>query len=154
MTKSYFKRKDEDPDPLSIVVPCRVRFEETDPLGIVWHGRYASYFEEGRVAHGDRFGMGYLECYNSGIVTPIKKMHIDYHLPLKLMERFTVECILHWTDALRINYEFIIRNSKDEIATTGYTVQVVLDRDTNNLLLVPPPFVREFREKWKSGGLT
>ena len=39
------------------------------------------------------------------------------------------------------------------IATTGYTVQVVLDRDTNSLLLIPPPFVKEFRAKWKAGEL-
>ena len=38
------------------------------------------------------------------------------------------------------------------IATTGYTVQLVLDHD-NNLLLVPPPFIKEFREKWKAGEL-
>ena len=153
MNKPYFTRKQGYPDPLRITVPCRVRFEETDPLGIVWHGRYPSYFEDGRVAHGDRYGMGYLECYKNGIVTPIKKMHIDYHRPLKLMEQFTVECILHWSDALRIDYEFIIRGSDNEIATTGYTVQVVLDRDTNALLLVPPPFVKEFRAKWKAGTL-
>ncbi len=153
MERPYFSTRKGDPEPLRIIVPSRVRFEETDPLGIVWHGRYPSYFEDGRVAHGERYGMGYLDCYNNGIITPIKKMHIDYYRPLKLMERFTVECILHWTDALRINFEFILRDSAGEVTTTGYTVQLVLDRETNDLLLVPPPFVKEFRDKWKAGEL-
>ena len=36
------------PTPLSETVQLRVRFSETDPLGIVWHGNYIKYFEEGR----------------------------------------------------------------------------------------------------------
>jgi len=79
-------------------------------------------------------------------------MHIDYQRPLSLMENFTIEGILYWSDALRINHEFIIRDSSRMIATTAYTVQLVLDRD-NNLLLVPPLFIKEFREKWKAGEL-
>ena len=39
----------------------RVRFNETDPLGIVWHGNYLKYFEDGREAFGKEFGMEYLD---------------------------------------------------------------------------------------------
>lgn len=152
MRKQYFTHQKGDPPPLRVVVPRRVRFEETDPLGIVWHGHYPSYFEDGRVALGEKYGMGYMDFYEHGIITPIKKMHIDYQRPLKLMEHFTIEAILHWSDALRIDYEFVIRDKENMIATTGYTVQVALDSD-NNLLLVPPSFVKKFRDKWKTGEL-
>jgi len=152
MQRSYFNRKATDPEPLRAKVSRRVRFEETDPLGIVWHGRYPGYFEDARVALGERYGVGYLDFYNNGVVAPIKKMHLDYYRPLRLMENFTIEAILHWSDATRVNYEFIIRDSEDIVATTGYSVQVFLNK-ANDLLLVPPPFFREFREKWKAGEL-
>ena len=152
MEKPYFTVKKGDPPPLRIEVARRVRFEETDPLGIVWHGRYPSYFEDARVALGEKYGIGYLNYYENNIVAPVKKMHIDYQRPLSLMENFTIEGILYWSDALRINHEFIIRDSARTIVTTGYTVQLILDRDSN-LLLVPPPFIKEFREKWKAGEL-
>lgn len=152
MEKPYFISNKEDPPPLRIEVSRRVRFEETDPLGIVWHGHYASYFEDARVALGEKYGIGYLDYYENNVTAPIKKMHIDYHRPLRFLEEFTIEGILHWSDALRINNEFILRDRDNRITTTGYTVQVLLDRDSN-LMLVPPPFIKTFREKWKSGDL-
>ena len=153
MEKPYFTVRKGDPPPLKIEVLRRVRFEETDPLGIVWHGNYASYFEDGRMALGEKYGIGYFDYYRNNVIAPIKKMHIDYQRPLKLMEDFTIEAILHWSDALRINHEFIIRDMSGVVTTTGYTVQVLLDL-SNNLLLVPPHFIKVFRDKWKNGELT
>ena len=41
-----------------------VRFNEADPLGIVWHGHYIRYFEDGREDFGKSYGIGYLDFYN------------------------------------------------------------------------------------------
>jgi len=152
MLKPYFIDQKDAPAPLRLKVQRRVRFEEVDALGIVWHGRYASYFEDARSALGENFGIGYLDLYRNGIVAPIKKLHMDYHHPLTFPEEFTIEGMLHWSDAARINYEFIIRDQRDEIATTGYSVQVLLDRE-NNLYMVMPPFYRDFCNRWKAGEL-
>jgi acyl-CoA thioester hydrolase len=150
--KPYFYDQKNAPAPLRIHVNRRVRFEEVDAIGIVWHGRYASYFEDARSALGDSYGIGYLDLFNNGIVAPIKKLHIDYHRPLKYPEDFTIDGILHWSDAARINYEFIIRDSKGNVVTTGYSVQVMLDKG-NNLYMVSPPFYQEFCRRWKAGDL-
>jgi acyl-CoA thioester hydrolase len=152
MHKPYFTSAADDAPPLRVTVERRARFEEIDQLGIVWHGRYASYFEDARSAAGERYGIGYMEFQKNGVVAPIRIMHTDYHLPLRLNETFTIEGILRWTEASRINIEYIIRNSKNLVSTTGYTVQVLLDLN-DNLLLVPPPFYRDFREKWRAGKL-
>ena len=122
MEKPYFTVKKGDPPPLRIEVARRVRQGAAGRNGEV------------------------------DVIAPIKKMHIDYQRPLSLMENFTIEGIMYWSDSLRINNEFIIRDSGHIIATTGYTVQLMLDRN-NNLLLVPPPFIKAFREKWKAGEL-
>ena len=152
MLKPYFTDKKDGPEPLRIMVGRRVRFEEVDALGIVWHGRYASYFEDARSALGDSYGIGYLDLFRNGIVAPIKKLHADFHRPLTYPENFTVEGILHWSDAARINYEFIIRDIKGIVVTTGYSVQVMLDRE-NNLYMVSPAFYQEFCRRWKAGEL-
>jgi acyl-CoA thioester hydrolase len=140
------------PAPLRLTLSRRVRFEEVDPLGIVWHGRYPSYIEDARVALSDRHGIGYLDFHEQGIVAPIRTMHIDYHRPLVFKETFTVEGILHWAESARLNMEFVIRKESGEMATTGYSVQMMLDAD-RNLLLVPPPFYRDFMDRWKEGVL-
>jgi acyl-CoA thioester hydrolase len=150
--KPYFGKQDGAPEPLRLQLSRRVRFEEVDAIGIVWHGRYASYFEDARSALGERYGIGYLDFYKNGVVAPIKKMHVDYHRPLVFHQEFSIEGILHWSDAARINFEFIIRDDKGSIATTGYSVQVMTDTE-NNLYMVPPPFYREFCRRWKEGEL-
>jgi len=152
MIKPYFPAREEHPPPLRIEIKRSVRFEEVDSLRIVWHGRYPSYFEDARVALGEKYGIGYMDFYENGIVTPIKKMHFDYHRPLSFQEEMTIEGILHWSDAARMNFEFNIRNGEDQLATTGYTVQMMLDRD-QNILVVPPRFYTAFCERWKSGEL-
>lgn len=152
MKKPYFQKMKDDPAPLRCRVKRRVRFEEVDALGIVWHGRYPSYFEDARAALGEKYGVGYLDFYEHKVIAPIKKMHIDYNQSLKFQEDFCIDAIMHWSEAARINHEYIIYNSDGEEITTGYTVQVMLDMD-NNLLMVSPTFYKEFLEKWKKGEL-
>lgn len=141
-----------DPAPLTITVERVVRFEEVDPLGIVWHGRYPGYFEDARVALGSRHGIGYLDFAGNGVVTPIKQLAVEYYKPLRFMDRFTIEGILHWSDAAKMVHEFIIRNGAGEVATRGHTVQLMID-EHENLLLYPPPFYAEFCRRWKEGSL-
>ncbi len=153
MRKPYFRIQEGVPQPLRCTVERVVRFEEVDALGIVWHGRYPSYFEDGRVLLGEKYGLGYMDFYHQGVVTPIKQMHIDYNLPLRFGDPFTIEAILHWTDATRLNHEFILRNAAGEITTTGYSVQLLMDQQ-QNVLVVAPPFFEDFRQRWQGGDLS
>lgn len=150
MSKAYFPTQEGVPQSLRVIVERQVRFEEVDPLNIVWHGRYPSYFEDARVAFGEKYGIGYLDCFEHGVLTPIKKMHVDYFRPLRFQERFTIEGILHWSAAARMNFEFVLRNMAGEITTTGYTVQMLLDPEYN-VMLIPPPFVSDFLNRWQEG---
>ena len=152
MLKPYFRTLKDGPPPLRFKVERKVRFEEVDPLGIVWHGRYPSYFEDARGGLGEKYGINYLDFHKNGVIAPIKKMHIDYHRPLMYPDVFTIEGILHWSDAARLDYEYIIRDNKGELLTTGYTVQVMLDLD-KNLYMVLPAFYNEFCKRWKAGEL-
>ena len=62
---------------LTCTEEVRVRFNETDPLGIVWHGHYIVYFEDGREAFGRLHGLTYLDIQNAGYVTPIVKVPVS-----------------------------------------------------------------------------
>lgn len=152
MIKPYFPHSDDLIAPLKITVKRRVRFEEVDALGIVWHGRYPGYFEDARAALGATYDVGYLDFYKNGVFAPIKKLHIDYHRPLKFDESFSIKGILHWSEAARMNYEFIIRDAHGKMATSGYSVQMMLD-GSGEILVLPPPFYLEFCKKWKRGEL-
>jgi acyl-CoA thioester hydrolase len=152
MRRPYFPPQEGSPDPLRYKVNRRIRLEEVDPLGIVWHGRYPSFFEDARLALGEHYGMGYMDCYNQGLVTPIKIMHVEYFRPLHFNETIEVEGIWHWTEASRINMEFIIISQDELVATTGYTVQMILDRELN-VQVFQPAFYAEFCRRWRDGEL-
>lgn len=152
MHKPYFPIRDSYPEPLRAVCSRQVRFEEVDPLGIVWHGRYPSYFEDARMALGDKYGIGYMVFYEQNVVTPIKVMHVDYLIPLNFGERFTVEGIQHFSESTRINTEYEIRNKAGQLTTRGYTVQMMLDLD-KNILMNLPFFFEAFCNCWKRGEL-
>jgi len=152
MTKAYFKTPADAPAPLRVTVERRVRFEECDPLGIVWHGRYPSYLEDARVAFGSRYGIGYMDFYNQGVATPIRKLHLDYFKPLSFEDPFTIEGILHWNEAARLDFEFVLRNAQGEVTSTGYTVQMMMNRE-GEFLLGHPPFYADFCNRWQAGEL-
>jgi acyl-CoA thioester hydrolase len=151
MKQPYFRRSEGDPPPLRTTVRRRVRFEEVDPMGIVWHGRYPGFFEDARVALGTSYGIGYEDFFRHGVPAPIRKLQIDYLTPLRFREEFSIEAILHWSDAARLDFEFLIR-ANGTLAATGCSVQLML-APTGDLLLLPPPFVRAFREQWQTGKL-
>ena len=70
----YDKAKEiYNPTSLYESIQLRVRFSETDPLGIVWHGNYIKYFEDAREAFGRKYGISYLDVERHGFATPIVK---------------------------------------------------------------------------------
>lgn len=151
MKRNYFPDESGIP-PLRVSVERTVRFEETDQLGIVWHGRYASYFEDARTAFGEKYNLSYPELYKRGVIIPLKQIHFDFVRPLRFREHFVVEATLHWSDAARINFSYVITDTSGQVVTAGYTVQLMADAEFN-LLFVPPPYLADFRERWRKGEL-
>lgn len=150
--KAYFKTTPGAPKPLRATCERTVRFEDVDPLGIVWHGYYPSYFEDGRCALGDAHGIGYIDMKNNGVISPIKQMYVDYIKPLAYGDTANIETLLHWNEAARMDYEFIIRNNAGEITTTGYTVQLFVTFE-QDVMMYQPEFYARFTERWKAGEL-
>jgi len=150
---TYFPRDTESPSPLTAKTVRKVRFEEVDPLGIVWHGRYASYLEDGRVAFGDKYDLSYITMRREKFLAPIVQMHVDYHTPLRYDDEFSITARLVWSDAVRMNFEYIIENAQGLVTATGYTVQLLTDVD-QNILLARPEFVENLCNRWMKGEIS
>jgi len=128
----------------------RVRFEEADPLGIVWHGCYASYFEDARERLGDRLGIGYLDFFSRGFAIPVRRLTVDYLRPLAYPDELCIEAALHWSEAMRLNYEFTI-TARGGVCATGFCVHLLVGRDDRSIQLTMPDFYREFLDRWRAG---
>ncbi|MFH2057516.1 MAG: acyl-CoA thioesterase [Pseudomonadota bacterium] len=150
MKKNYFKKSENDPEPLRAIVKRQVRFNEVDMLGIAWHGHYVGFFEDARIELGQQYKMGYMDLYANGIMAPVKTVHVDFVQPLKFMENITIEGIFHYSEASRLNSEYIIKNNGGKVCATGYCVQMMLTKEYE-LFLTQPEYVKRFCEQWKAG---
>lgn len=148
--RQYFQHDDGDPTPLAVKTERRVRFEEVDVLGMVWHGRYPSYFEDGRIAFGDKYGLTYHTFRENMVVAPVVRMLMDYKSPLRFDESFTIETALYWAESARLNFDYTIYNKKNDVAARGYTVQLLTDPD-GTVILIEPEWLIAFKEKWRNG---
>lgn len=150
LKKRYFEQGKDEPLPLESRTKRRVRFEEVDVLQMVWHGRYPSYFEDGRIAFGDKYGMTYQRFMQEETVAPVVQMHFDYKQPLRFDETFTIVTKLHWTEAARLNFSYEILGKDNTVSATGYTVQLLTNPD-GMMLLFAPEWLKDFQKNWKDG---
>lgn len=124
----------------------RVRFVETDPLGIVWHGNYIQYFEDGREAFGRHHGISYLDQKKYGFATPIVKSTTDHKLPLRYGDIATIKTIYVDSLAAKMVFRYEIYNQDQKLVCTGETIQVFVDHIGEGDLALTLP---EFFVQWK-----
>lgn len=126
----------------------RVRFVETDPLGIVWHGNYIQYFEDGRESFGRKHGISYLDQKEHGYATPIVKSSTDHKRPLRYGDVATVKTIYIDSPAAKMVFHYEVYNQNDELVCTGETVQVFVDKiGSGDLSLNIPEFFMNWKKK-------
>jgi len=125
-----------------------VRFSDVDSLGIVWHGHYVQYFEDGREAFGKQHNLRYLDFYNQGYVVPIVNIQCDYKQVLRYGDRIIIETTYTPCESAKINFTYRLLNSvTGELVVTGSTTQVFLSKDGFTLQLMNPDFFRDWKEK-------
>jgi acyl-CoA thioester hydrolase len=129
-------------------IEIRVRFNEADPLGIVWHGHYIRYFEDGREDFGNQFGIGYLDFFDKGFVIPVVNVDCSFKRSLRYGDTVIVETSFIPCDAAKIRFDYRLFNKNNgELVATGSSVQVFLDREQSSLQLLNPPFFEEWKRK-------
>lgn len=131
---------------ISFTSEIRVRFTETDPLGIVWHGNYIQYFEDGREAFGREHGISYLEQKANGYTSPIVKSTCEHKLPLRYGDVATIKTTFVPSRAAKMIFKYKIYNPEGKEVCVGETIQVFLNED-GKLSLTMPEFFAKWREK-------
>ncbi|MFA7344881.1 MAG: acyl-CoA thioesterase [Terrimicrobiaceae bacterium] len=150
----FFERCPGDPAPLKMRVSRRVLFSDADPMGVLWHGRFPAFFETAAAELHRACGLGYLDFHKAGIRAPIVQLHVDYIAPAHLDDEVTVEAVLHWNEAARIDTEYTIFKAGPQIVARGHTVQLFTSAASGAPLFTPPSFVESSRQAWRGGQFT
>ena len=118
-----------------------ITFGDLDPMGIVWHGNYFSFFEAGREAWGRKHDLDAMFMYESGAFTPIVRSVIEHKAMLSYGDTAIIHTIYVPSPAAKIILRYTVHSTlKNCIVATGETVQVFLDKDKQLLLDAPDVF--------------
>ena len=120
----------------------RVRYAETDQMGVVYHGNYAQYFEMGRVEWLRNLGISYKWMEENGVMLPVVSLQMNYKKPARYDDLLRVKTILKSQTSVKIEFDYEIYNEQNDLLTTGYSMLVFVDMKTGRPM-VPPSYVTE-----------
>ncbi len=115
----------------------RVRYAETDQMGVVYHGNYAQYLEMGRVEWLRALGVTYKSMEDNGVMLPVISLHIDYKKSALYDDLITVETRLKNRPMVKIEFDYKIYNESKELLATAHTVLAFMDKKTNKPMKCP-----------------
>lgn len=97
----------------------RVRYGETDQMGYVYYGKYAEYFEVGRVELIRSMGLSYKAIEEQGIWMPVADFSIKYHRPGRYDDLLTVKTILKELPRSSFLTHYEVTNEEGQLIVTG-----------------------------------
>lgn len=115
----------------------RVRYAETDQMGVVYHGNYAQYFEMGRVEWLRNLGVSYKWMEENGVMLPVVTLNMNYKKPARYDDLLTIRTIFKSQTSVKIEFDYEIYNESDELLTTGYSMLVFVNVQTGRPVLAP-----------------
>lgn len=123
-------------------IKVRVRYSETDQMGVVYHGNYAQYFEMGRVEWLRNMGISYKWMEDNGIMLPVVSLTMNYKKPARYDDLLTIKTKMLKLSSVKIEFDYEITNENNELLTTGYSVLVFVDMKTGRPT-APPKYILE-----------
>ena len=123
-------------------ISFRVRYGETDQMGVVYHGNYPQYLEMGRVEWLRTLGISYKKMEESGIILPVISLRLNFKKSAIYDDLLTVRTILQKRPQVRIEFDYEIYNEKKELLAEANTVLAFMD-STNNKPIRCPEYILE-----------
>ncbi len=115
----------------------RVRYAETDQMGVVYHGNYAVYLEMGRVEWLRSINISYKAMENEGVMLPVVSLSMNYKKSATYDDLITVRTILKGYSSVKIEFDYEIFNENNELLTTANSVLVFVDKSTLRPTQIP-----------------
>jgi acyl-CoA thioester hydrolase len=116
--------------------PLRVRFGETDAMGVANNAAYLQYFEIGRIEYLRGHGRSYAEVHDGGIDMVVIEASLRYLRPLLFDDEFVVECRLEQLSRASFRFGYRLLRGPQEVAN-GFTRHACVDRATLRPVRVP-----------------
>lgn len=129
-----------------IILKERVRYGETDQMGVAYHGAYAQWFEIGRTQFCKSKGIVYRELEENGYGLVVVEMLINYKRALKYDDEFEIHTSIGEINKKMIKFEYkIVKDYK--ICATGYTKHLFISLNNFKSIDAPKEVINCFLSK-------
>ena len=110
------------------VSPVRVRYAETDQMGVVYHANYLVWFEVGRTDLLRSFGWTYREMEATGVRLPVLEAHCEYRRPARYDDELEIHTRGRLLSPVRLEFTYDVRLKEDQtLVAAGYTRHAAVD---------------------------
>ena len=107
-------------------IQIRIRYQETDQMGVVYHGNYFTFFEVGRTEYLRSCGCTYRDMETTGVFGVVVKAECVYHKGAKYDDLLTIRTTIKRITRVKIEYEHhVLRDS--ELLATGHITLAFVD---------------------------
>lgn len=115
----------------------KVRYGETDQMGVVYHGNYAQYLELARIEWLGSLGISYKEMEEKGVMLPVYNLEMSFKKSAVFDDTLRVETSLREIPTARIIFDYKIYNQDENLLTIASTELVFIDMNSNRPMRCP-----------------
>ena len=127
----------------------RIRYAETDAMGIVYYANYLTFFEVGRVEYLRAAGTDYKSLEDTGVTAAVIQAHIRYAAPARFDDLLTICTRVSEMGKVRFRIEYEIWREADQtLIASGYTEHALLDHATLRPVRIPQ-YIRDSIERFE-----
>lgn len=116
----------------------KVRYSETDQMGVVHHGNYAQYLELARIDWLSHLGVSYKNMEENGVMLPVLTLDFKFKKSAFFDDELTVKTFLKKIPTFRIVFDYEIYNQNQDLLTIASSTLVFVDTKTRKPILCPP----------------
>lgn len=128
----------------------RVRYADTDKMGVVYNGNYLTFFEIGRTELLRTHGLPYAELERSGYLLPVLEAKVTFLNPAYYDDLLNIHTSFSWVSLATIRMDYRLERA-DNIIAEGYTVHAFISAETRRTVRPPKQFLALLTSQKASG---
>jgi acyl-CoA thioester hydrolase len=123
------------------VCQLTTRYAETDQMGVIHHGIYATYFELARIEWLRFLGLSYAKLETQRILLPLLSLSTEFKHPLYFEDQIQIEICLQSEPTSIIDFSYQIFNQDKVLCTTAKTRLAFVNAETRKIMRCPEVFL-------------
>lgn len=126
-------------------ITFRIRYGETDQMGVVYHGNYPQFLEMGRISWLRALDLSYKEMEANGVMLPVVSLEMKFIKPALFDDLVTVKTKLKKMPMVRIEFDYELTNQNGEILVEANTVLAFMDSSKKRPIKCPDYILKKLK---------